>query len=137
MRPDDRWADIAASTPGGFAGVLRRNGMPVLVLARPAEAEAAKAALAPLLPDFPINDASVQPGRWDFAQLVDWYNYLMQRTPLWSLNVTSGDKSESDNRIKYGVRDSASLYRVRALLDSLSVPCDLVMLEIGPAGRTP
>jgi len=131
MEPDDRWADIAMSTPGGFAGVLYRDGRPVLVLARPAEAAAAKTVLAPLIPRFPIQDASVEEGRWDFSQLVDWYNYLMQRTPLWSLNVTSGDKSESDNRIKFGVRDSASLNRVRALLDSLAIPCDLVLLEIG------
>ncbi len=130
MQPDDQWADIAAVTPGGFGGILYRKGKPVVVLARPSEAAAAKAALAPLIPSFPIREASIQPARWDFAQLVDWYNYLMQRTPLWSLGVNGGDKSESDNRIKYRVTDSTSLYRLRALLDSIAIPCDLVLLEI-------
>ena len=86
--------------------------------------------MAPLIPYFPIQKASIEKARWDFAQLVDWYNYLVQRTPLWSLGVTSGDKSERDNRLRYGVRDSASLRKVAALLDSLQIPCDLVMLEI-------
>jgi hypothetical protein len=133
MQPDDRWADLAKQTPGGFAGLLYRNGKPVIVLARPQEAEAAKASLAPLIPNFPIRQATVEPGRWDFAQLVDWYNYLIQRTPLWSLGVNSGDKSESDNRLRFGVRDSASLVRVRSLLESLPIPCDLVILDMrGP-----
>jgi hypothetical protein len=82
VQPDDYWADIAARVPGGFAGVLYREGKPVVVLARPSEAEAAKRVLAPLLPSFPIRDADIQSARWDFAQLVDWYNYLLQRTPL-------------------------------------------------------
>lgn len=110
--------------------MMYRDGQPVLLLARPDESEAAKARLASLLPDFPISRSSVQPARWDFAQLVDWYRYLLQRTPLGSLNVTHGDKSESDNRIRYGVADSSSLRRASALLDSLQIPCDLVLLEI-------
>lgn len=144
MRPDDQWADIAARVPGGFAGIVYRDGKPVLMLTRPEEAEAARDSLTPLLPSrFPVRTAIVEPARWDFAQLVDWFNYLVQRTSLWSLGVTFGDKSELDNRIKFGVRDTASLVRVRAVLDSVPIPCDLVMLVVsgenrwGPASRVP
>lgn len=135
MVPDDRWADIAATAPGGFAGVLYRDGKPILKLTRPEEADDAKAALAPLVRSFPIAKATIKPARWDFAQLVDWYNYLAQRTPLWRLNVITGDKDESRNRLVYGISDSVHLKLVRSLLDSLAIPCDLVVLEIrGPIG---
>ena len=130
MAPDDQWADIAERVPGGFAGVLYSAGKPVLLLTRPEEAAAAKAALSPLLEGFPVKDASVWPVRWDFVQLVDWYNYFNRQPRLWNLNVNSADKSEADNRIVYRITDSASLFRVRALLDSLAIPCDLVLLRI-------
>jgi hypothetical protein len=130
MHPDDQWADLAEHVPGGFAGILYRAGKPVLRLTDTTQAEAAKRALVGVHPSFPIGDATVEASRWNFAQLVNWYNYLMQHTPLWSIGVTSGDKSEGDNRIKYGVADSASLRRVRDLLISLPIPCDLVLLEI-------
>jgi hypothetical protein len=132
MVPDDRWADLAATVPGGFAGFFLRNGQPVIQLARPAEEAEAKAALAPLYPHFPVAGASVQHARWDFAQLVDWFNYLSGETPLWSHNVTSGDKDELLNRLVFGVADSASLVQVQVMLESLPVPCRLVVLRIQP-----
>lgn len=132
QHPDHRWADIAESTPGGFAGFLLRDGEPVLMLARPEEAAAAKAALSPRFPDFPIAESTVERARWDFAQLVDWYDFLSQKTELWTLNVTMGDKSEGDNRVVFGVADRVSLRRVQSLLVSVPIPCDLVLLKIQP-----
>src|SRR3954447_25875135 len=76
--PDDQWADLAAVVPGGFAGIFYDRGKPVLALARPDEAAAAKAALAPKL-SFPIGTAEVRGVRWDFAQLVNWSNYILGR----------------------------------------------------------
>lgn len=128
MVPDDRWADLALEVPGGFAGVLRVDGEAVLMLVRPAEAAAAKAALAPALPDFPVASAEVRQARWDFAQLVDWYNYLAS-TGL-GAGVVIGDKDESANRIRYGVVDEAARERLTRVLEAAGVPCGLVLIEI-------
>src|SRR5690348_5976699 len=47
MIPDDRWADLAATLPGGFAGVLYDSAhTPILMLTDVAQATAAKEALA-------------------------------------------------------------------------------------------
>src|SRR6185312_14867755 len=46
MVPDDQWADLATTVPGGFAGVFYVRGTLMLALTRPNEAAAARAALA-------------------------------------------------------------------------------------------
>ena len=79
MHPDDQWADIARTTPGGFAGSIRDSTHRlILMLTKPELTGEAKAALADRLP-FPFESATVRQVRWDFAQLVDWFNYLLPR----------------------------------------------------------
>ena len=133
--PDHVWADIAERVPGGFAGIMAREGQPILLLTDPSQVDAAKEALVPLISGFPIRDASVEQARWDFSQLVNWYDYLSQHTPIHTFRMTFGDKSEGDNRIVYGWADSASLYAARDMLEALPVPCRLVLLEIMPPAR--
>ena len=131
MHPDDQWADLAARVPGGFAGILfdEDGQTPIIMLTRPEEAAQAKAALAAQLPSrFPIRSAIPRPARWDFAQLVDWYNYLMPK--VFRGGVVLGDKSEGANRIVFGVVADSTRRRVVRELNALDIPCDLVHLEI-------
>src|SRR5262249_44146034 len=66
MRPDDQWADLALTVPGGFAGVFYDSAhTPILQLTHPELADAAKAMLAEKLA-FPVHRAVVRPARWDF-----------------------------------------------------------------------
>jgi hypothetical protein len=134
MMPDDHWADLARRVPGGFAGVLYVDGRPVLMLTDPTQAEAAKNALAHELGGFDVRGAEVRKARWDFAQLVDWYNYLASRTPVWQTpGLTSGDKNEGINRISYGVADEAARDRLLRTLADVELPCDLIVVEVtGP-----
>lgn len=134
MRPDDNWADLAAQVPGGFAGVLYVDSKPVLMLTDPSQAAAAKQALAPSIPGFDVNGAEVRQARWDFAELVDWYNYLGVRTSVWQTDgITSGDKDEAINRIRFGVVDGAARDRLLHTLGDIALPCDLIAIEItGP-----
>ena len=46
MAPDDHWADLAESIPGGFAGVLYLDSKPTLMLTHPELAAQAKQMLA-------------------------------------------------------------------------------------------
>src|SRR3954465_14225613 len=86
MVPDDHWADLAERIPGGFAGVLYADGKPVLMLTRPDEAIGAKKALSsdPTFNGFDVEGAELRKARWDFAQLVDWYRYLVGNTSVWN-----------------------------------------------------
>lgn len=134
MRPDDQWADLAQQVPGGFAGVLYIDGKPVLMLTDPTQEAAAKKALAPSIPGFDVVGAEVHQARWNFAQLVDWYNYLGTRTSVWQTpGMTAGDKDEAINRIRYGVVDAAARDKLVQILAGIDLPCDLIAIEItGP-----
>lgn len=132
MRPDDHWADLAESIPGGFAGVLFIQGKPTMWLVHPEEVAAAKAALLadPTFGNFDIRGAEVLKARWDFAQLVDWYNYL-NGTGVWSTpGMVTGDKDERINRIRYGVKDEAGRAELVRRLEALNVPCDLIHIGL-------
>jgi hypothetical protein len=131
MRPDDQWADLALRVPGGFAGLLYEGGHPVIMLTRPHEATGAKAALASEIRDFPVGAAEVRAVRWDFAQLVDWFNYLLPR--IGREGLVTADKDEGLNRIGFGVIDSTARVALERVLDELKVPCDLVVTHVtGP-----
>jgi len=131
MRPDDQWADLAQRVPGGFAGVLYVDNKPVLMLTDPSQATAAKEALASSLGGFDVGSAQVRQVRWNFAQLVDWYNYLMVRTPVWqTAGAISGDKDERINRIHYGVVDAAARDALLHTIAGIALPCDLIAVEI-------
>ena len=129
MHPDDQWADLAAVVPGGFAGVFYdHDHRPVLMLTKPELAQDAKRALAGKLPGFPVEDALVHAARWDFLQLVNWYNYLAPRA-LGQPGVVTGDKDEVLNRVHVGVLNREARDRLVQSLGALNVPCDLVVVD--------
>ena len=133
MAPDDHWADLADTIPGGFAGILYRAGKPTLLLTHPEQAEAAKRVLAadPRFRGFDIAGAEVEKVRWDFGQLVDWYNFFLQQTSVWQTpGMVSGDKDEATNRIRFGIQTEAGRQELLNKLSALDVPCDLVRIGI-------
>lgn len=126
MIPDDHWADLAATVPGGFAGVFYDSAhTPILMLKEPADSTAAKQALAGKI-SFPLQRAPVRRARWDFAQLVDWFNYL---SPRLGVPVTA-DKDEALNRIRFSVTSVELRDRVIRALAQLPLPCDLVVVDL-------
>lgn len=128
---DDRMAALARRAPGGFAGVFYDQGRPVLLLTDPAQAAAAKLALAPELANFPVADAEARPARWDYAQLNDWYRYVRrQGLSVAASGVVSTDLDEAANRLHFGVLDAATRDRLAARLTELGVPCDLVLVSL-------
>jgi len=114
------------------AGVLLIDGQPSMWLVHPEQEAAAKAALLtdPSFGNFDFRRAQVLQARWDFAQLVDWYNYLMT-TGIWTNSgLVSGDKDERINRIRYGVKDEASQQELVRRLEALDVPCNLIQVGL-------
>jgi hypothetical protein len=133
MVPDDHWADLAERIPGGFAGVLYSNGKPVLMLTHPEQATAAKKVLTSdrTLAGFDVMRAEVRTARWDFAQLVDWFNYFVGHSTVWNTaGIVSGDKDESTNRIHFGIENETGRETLRKKLVALDIPCDLIRISI-------
>ena len=130
MQPDDQWADLAEQVPGGFAGYILDGGKFVVFLTDPSQAAAAKAALAGKT-GYDLQGAEVRQARWDFAQLVNWFNYLSQQSATWSSSgLASADKNEAINRIVYGTVDSTSRLMLIEKLQGLDLPCDLIRVEV-------
>jgi hypothetical protein len=74
-------------------------------------------------------NAVARQGRWDFAQLHDWYLYLHDH--VWSVpDVSQSDVQETANRLEYGVLSEAGRTQVEGVLTSLGIPCYLATIEI-------
>lgn len=133
---DDQWAAIARQVPGGWGGVWLVDAQPTIFLVHPDRRDEAVAALYAFgvgQPGFDVRSAAVLQGRWDFAQLYDWYRYINQQAwTVSGLHVT--DIDEVQNRLYYGV-DSGAVRQFESFLQALDLPCDLVTVEAtGPAG---
>lgn len=128
---DDQWAAIARWVPGGWGGFLVDSGRPTVYLVHSEERQQALADLYALgigLPLYDIRTAQVWPGRWDFAQLYDWYRYI-KLSIGWPDGLYSTDINEGSNRLVFGV-DTAAKAKVESLLATLDLPCDLVKVSV-------
>jgi hypothetical protein len=127
---DDEWSDIARDTPGGFAGLILENGVPVVFLTDTTKKADALAALtAKHVYSGNLSGARVRAARWNFMQLAEWFRYF-QLNVYAEPGLTSADIDEAKNRITFGVRDSTAWKSVEALLSKLDVPCYLVGLQV-------
>ena len=138
---DDQWAAIARWVPGGWGGFfLDSTGHPTVYLVHPERQQDALADLYALgigKPFYDVRTAQVRQGRWDFAQLYDWYRYINAR---WSEHVISHalalnggvyftDIDEVRNRLAYGV-DTTAKVDLEAVLATLQPPCALVTVFV-------
>ena len=116
--------------PGGWGGFFLVNGQPTIYLVHPEQRDEAVAALYAFGVGQPLHDvrsSAVLRGRWDFAQLYDWYRFINARVSgVAGLYWT--DIDELQNRLLYGV-DSGAMARFHSALQQLDLPCDLVAVE--------
>src|SRR5688572_5247253 len=71
---NDEMADLARDLPGGWGGMFLDQGVMTVYLTDPSQKAAFVSAAQGRLPVGP--DSRVIQGRWDFAQLYDWYRYI-------------------------------------------------------------
>lgn len=131
---DDEWAEIARQVPGRWGGVVLDGGILTIYLVDPSKRAQAVAALFALGVGAPydIRQARVKQGRWDFAQLYDWYRYINVRVG-WPEGLVLTDIDEGRNRVVYGVQDDNAKARLEAVVEPLGLPCELVVVEVtGP-----
>jgi hypothetical protein len=132
---DDIWASVSRTQPGGWAGGFVDNGKMVLAFVDPVAGR-------PALPQILTTLGNVAPGRswdnaelrqvmWSFAQLDDWYRYVMQKVPLTN-GISVTDIDEKDNAVMFGVISEEARTRLINALNAAAIPCNLVRTEIQP-----
>jgi hypothetical protein len=132
--PDDSWADAARIVPGGFGGMLVTDNVWTYYLVDTTQHEAAVRALIALGVSPAVDWAKTRtlPGRWDFAQMDDWFRYIGLRLGPASANVGSFDIDELRNRIQYSVFNRNGRRALEGVLATLDLPCYLVEIDSQP-----
>jgi hypothetical protein len=135
---DEIWVVLARTAPGGIGGIFMDRDVGYLWLVDPSKRSEAIAAIAatPLgitvqQTGFPLQDAVVLKARWDFAQLADWYGYVVSRA-LPGVRWSFADIQEARNRLEFGVVDEAARLDFERRLRALDLPCNLIAIKIRP-----
>lgn len=129
---DEQWAQIARTNPGGFAGIVTNAGSsnPVVLLTDKSALKALIPILSATYTQYDFSKAEARQVRWNSAQLLGWYYYLMG-VPIWSApGVTSSDIDEVANRIRLNAADAAGQAVLVQRLQGLHLPCELVNVGI-------
>jgi hypothetical protein len=128
---DAEWAEIARQVPGGWGGLFKQGGTPVIYLVDPTKQSEAVDALFALGVGQPndIRQAIVLKGRWDFAQLYDWYRYIQLRAGSPNGLVFS-DIDEARNRLHCAFENTDTKASFENSLQPLNLPCELVITEV-------
>lgn len=143
------WVAAARRVPGGYGGWRQASDRWVLRLVDTSAARAAKAAIiqerAVLDANGTIDTAAmraapVEKVRWSVPQLYDWLGHI--RGPLISasrtqtLNLVSLGVLEVDNQLSIEVASRTDQVRLEGVLADMAVPCNLVLLRVGPPYHT-
>jgi hypothetical protein len=122
---DDVHAAVADSV-SGYAGLYFRGDTLVLMLVDTAGASAAEAAVRPLVEGHPYRRVEVRKALYDFRRLRDW-KAVVRRNWSTAMNFVFIDPRR--NLVVVGVRDVASLPRVRATLEAGGIPSNALAIE--------
>lgn len=135
--PDELFAQLGRSIPGGFGGMYFDTSSTDLVvyLQRPAEGREAIASLRQAFPDPRISTVGivVQEGRYEWRQLQQWRQHVDRLLALSGVRLTSID--ERLNRLRVGVANSDVAARVRVELERAGVPQEAVVIDEVPLAR--
>lgn len=127
------WAGIARDVPGGWGGIFGEDGVLTMYMVDPSQREEAIEALSGRLEGFSnLSSVRVKQGRWDFAQLWDWFRYISPH--VWAVEgVTKAVILEAENRVEYGAMNEDVRTQVNEVLAGLDLPCFLVsVVRFGP-----
>jgi hypothetical protein len=122
--PDDAFARLARTVPGGFGGFLYSDGKPTIYLVD--TTKAAQAISGVVAGGIPATGAQVLQGRWDFAQLSDWMEYV---TPRLTVRISFSDINEATNRLEFGGPDERVLKQLDSAFSRMHLPCHLVWIK--------
>lgn len=136
---NDSYAEISRTAPGGFGGIfVDDNSHWVLLFVDPAAANNArdqvKEAFETLAfgggPPVDWVRAEFRGARWSFAELDEWFRYIVPKIGQTGSGVSLMDIDEKANTINIGVIDETARRQLESQLASLNVSCNLVTTVI-------
>jgi hypothetical protein len=137
--PDDAYVSIAQSVPGGFAGVFFEDNHFVLTFVDPAKANEARSEIQQAFASrgvggsgMDVATAEIRGARWTFAELDEWFRYIIPKLSGPGSGISSWDIDEKANTISFGVIDETARAQLEARLAALGVSCNLVTTRIQP-----
>src|SRR5881394_112918 len=131
---EEKWATLARDIPGGFGGIIRKDGAPLVYLVDTTQRAAAIAALTGQGALKSSDAPRIRAARWSFDQLYDWNRYVLLHYTLPNPDVVAWSIDEQQNRLAFDVTDESSRRRLVAALRALRLPCFLVDIDVtGPA----
>jgi hypothetical protein len=142
---DDRAAELARRVPGGYGGLYVEYDPPlqpdgairfetrraVVFLVDTTQRDTALRALSS---ELNVVGARTRSARWTFAELYDWYGFLLARGVR--DGVVTTDIDEKENRIVFGVESAFGREQLERQLAPLDLPCFLVGVRV-PGPRVP
>jgi len=131
--PNHKYAVIAETVPGGYAGTIFENDHYVLLFvdakkAIPSRDDIIKTMLAhdALSPYADIPSTEIRGGaRWTFFELYEWNLYITIRH-VWPAGFVLQGIDVKENAVRIAVTDEASRAELEAQLASLGISCNLV-----------
>jgi len=126
--PDDPIA-LGRQVPGFGGFYLDERGTPVVYLKSAAQRVPAERALAPFLRQHGLSATQLRvlPGRYDWAQLEDWFSRISAEV-LPVRGAVYVDADEANNRVTIGLERGASV-RLRGAAARLGIPLDAVRFQ--------
>lgn len=141
QRPHEaRFQNLSREIPAFGGYFYDQNGDLVVYLTDPAQAAAARAAIAPLLAEKRLSahqqptapDIVVREARYTFLQLAAWRDRMTDEV-LSLAGVVFTDLDEARNRLAVGLESEAARAEAERTLASLGIPLEAVVLEVaGP-----
>jgi hypothetical protein len=136
--PDDAYVAISQSVPGGFAGVFFEDNHFVMTFVDPTTADGARVTIQAAfanhtypVPQLDVTKAEFRGAKWTFAELDEWFRYLMiSNVFAQGTGVSAVDIDEKANTVAFYVIDEASRSLLESKLAALGVPCNLVTTNI-------
>lgn len=121
-------ADLTRDVTGGFGGIMRPDGIWTMYLVNPALREEATTELLALDAILEAPQVVLK-GRWTFAEMFDWQQYIYVHAGF-PAGMVYADVQEGRNRLEFGVLDETARVDLEAELTALDVPCYLVAIGI-------
>ena len=135
--PDDAYVAISQSVPGGFAGVFFEDNHFVLTFVDPAKANEARSQIQQAFAsrgvggtNLDVAKAEFRGARWTFAELDEWYRYIIPKLAGPGSGISFTDIDEKANTIAFGVIDETARAQLEARLAALGVSCNLATTVI-------
>jgi hypothetical protein len=135
ISPDQQLADLAKRHEGGFGGYYFHEtdrSIAYVYMKDVVQADAAAEAFRAAYEGGQRNITQIIPvqGEYSFDQLYGWFKQLDAELVKNNLDPISGSVRELDNRVKFGMQNTAHIESAKQVVQDLGIPEGAVIFEV-------